>query len=315
MVLTDNKAIPIQDSEEHREDASIVADLRRARLSKNLEISAIAGDLRIRRDYLAALEAGDASALPERVYTLGFVRSYARYLDMNIEDVLKRFKLEVLQDDQQANYYDPPKPMNENTRPNRKILLISVAILFLSFGAWFYWFHQSKTVTPDFPIDETVTTSPSSMPLDGGSAASSDLSERKEAEVKETPQASNASSNEPDSLAPGQPMDNMADTPKGASVPQENPTTSVASKDGLTPVIRVIEPTWVEIYQQDGTLIKNHLFQVGEAFPRFPHGVLITVGNAGGLYLDGDGASGPLGKSGDVMRRFSLMPLASTDHS
>ena len=56
----------------------IGARLRSAREARGLSYEAIAAELRIRVVILAALEREDHAALPERVYLLGHLRTYAR---------------------------------------------------------------------------------------------------------------------------------------------------------------------------------------------------------------------------------------------
>jgi len=61
----------------------IGARLRSAREARGLSYEAIAAELRIRVVILAALEREDHAALPERVYLLGHLRTYARYLGLD----------------------------------------------------------------------------------------------------------------------------------------------------------------------------------------------------------------------------------------
>lgn len=64
--------------------------LRAARLEKGLTLKDIQLVLKIRQRYLEAIEAGRLEDLPGAVYARGFIRSYARYLDMDVEEDLKR---------------------------------------------------------------------------------------------------------------------------------------------------------------------------------------------------------------------------------
>lgn len=61
----------------------IGARLRSAREARGLSYEAVAAELRIRVVILAALEREDHAALPERVYLLGHLRTYARYLGLD----------------------------------------------------------------------------------------------------------------------------------------------------------------------------------------------------------------------------------------
>ena len=57
--------------------------LRTAREARGLSLEAVAAELRIRIVILAAMEREDQTALPERVYLLGLLRTYARFLGLD----------------------------------------------------------------------------------------------------------------------------------------------------------------------------------------------------------------------------------------
>lgn len=61
----------------------IGAKLREAREARGLSFDAVAAELRIRPVILAAMEREDHAALPERVYLLGLLRTYARHLGLD----------------------------------------------------------------------------------------------------------------------------------------------------------------------------------------------------------------------------------------
>jgi cytoskeletal protein RodZ len=57
--------------------------LRQTREAKSLSLADVEAQIRIRRRYLAALEAGDWSELPNEVVARGFLQTYARFLDID----------------------------------------------------------------------------------------------------------------------------------------------------------------------------------------------------------------------------------------
>ena len=61
--------------------------LRAAREARGLSLEAVAAELRIRSVILAAMEREDHAALPERVYLLGLLRTYARFLGLDPTNV------------------------------------------------------------------------------------------------------------------------------------------------------------------------------------------------------------------------------------
>lgn len=66
-------------------------ELRGERASKGKSLLDVQRDLRIRADYIDAIENSDASAFPFAGFAAGYVRSYARYLDIDPDDVYRRF--------------------------------------------------------------------------------------------------------------------------------------------------------------------------------------------------------------------------------
>lgn len=69
--------------------------LRRARETRQLSLEDVEKQLRIRRRYLQALELGDYSALPGQIQARGFLRNYARFLGVPVEEALARYEAEV----------------------------------------------------------------------------------------------------------------------------------------------------------------------------------------------------------------------------
>lgn len=74
---------------------SLGAWLRHARESRRVALDDAVDALRIRRRYLQALEVGDYDALPGPIQARGFLRNYARFLGMPVEEVLSRYDAEL----------------------------------------------------------------------------------------------------------------------------------------------------------------------------------------------------------------------------
>ena len=55
-------------------------------------IQDVASVLRISKSHLEAIEAGRLEDLPERVYSLGFIRTYATYLKINPDEAILAYK-------------------------------------------------------------------------------------------------------------------------------------------------------------------------------------------------------------------------------
>lgn len=66
--------------------------LQEARETKGLTLEEVQEETRINASYLGALENGDYNALPSPVHVRGFLRNYARFLDLDPEPLLERYK-------------------------------------------------------------------------------------------------------------------------------------------------------------------------------------------------------------------------------
>ena len=64
------------------------ARLRAAREARGTSIESVAAELRIRVPVIRGLEAEDPTYLPERIYTLGMLRTYAAYLELDPEAIV-----------------------------------------------------------------------------------------------------------------------------------------------------------------------------------------------------------------------------------
>lgn len=93
--------------------------LRKAREEKGLSLHEIGLSLKINSKILKAIEDGDKKDLPAKTFLRGFVQSYAHYLKLNPEEVLKIFTTEMgttkpqlpLESDleEKSPYQPPPK--------------------------------------------------------------------------------------------------------------------------------------------------------------------------------------------------------------
>ena len=69
--------------------------LKKEREARGLSLQEIGLSLKINSKILKAIEEGDATRLPAKTFLRGFVQSYAGYLRLNVEDVLKVFADEM----------------------------------------------------------------------------------------------------------------------------------------------------------------------------------------------------------------------------
>lgn len=123
---------------------TIGALLRETRESYGGDVERIANALRIRAQYLVAIEEGRYDRLPAPVYALGFVRAYAVHLGLDGEEAVRRFK-------QEASGFEIsrdlvfPVPLGERGIPHGRILAAAVLLLLAAYGAWYYLSSGGRT--------------------------------------------------------------------------------------------------------------------------------------------------------------------------
>lgn len=130
-------AMPYRDS---GSIATIGQALTEAREAAGLNLDDVAAQLRIRREFLAALEEGRPDALPGVTYAIGYVRTYAAFLGLDVEKAVTRFKQEAAGLDQRTQLVFP-SPAPEGRVPGVGLMFASVLLAGLAYGGW-YWMSE-----------------------------------------------------------------------------------------------------------------------------------------------------------------------------
>jgi cytoskeletal protein RodZ len=85
---------PLDGSPRSGSPATLPERLLTAREDRGVDLGRAERDTKIRARYLAALERGEWRDLPGAVYTKGFLRNYARYLDLDPDEILEQWRRE-----------------------------------------------------------------------------------------------------------------------------------------------------------------------------------------------------------------------------
>jgi|LWDU01.1.fsa_nt_gi cytoskeletal protein RodZ len=95
--------------------STVGEQLRQAREQQNLSFSEIAEISKIRKDYLEALETGNYDVFLAPVYIRGFIRTYARILKLNTDEIVEKLNRELGQSARDGN--------EDSSLPRKKGLL------------------------------------------------------------------------------------------------------------------------------------------------------------------------------------------------
>jgi flagellar hook assembly protein FlgD/transcriptional regulator with XRE-family HTH domain len=147
--------------------------LRAQRERKNITLEQAAGDTRIREKFLKALEDGDYRTLPGPVYTRGFLRNYAEYLDLETDELLTLYHHESGRpvEPVQTRTFKPYRPIARRNLVFRPVILLPVIILagVALFGGYIYYQLSTFATLPRLEITD---------PANDGLAASAELAVR-----------------------------------------------------------------------------------------------------------------------------------------
>lgn len=305
------------------------AVLRGARRQAGLSVEDIAVRLRIRRDYLKAIERGDFSALPGASYALGFVRSYAEYLRLDGVRAVEAYKDETggPQIDGPLSF---PAPAAEQRLP--RFWLVVVALI-LAGGIYVYWAGRQEQLfaiadrVP--PVPERILSAappPALMPAPIA-PASPPVVVPPAAEVAPPADGSAVAVPPPVATVPVEPPSDLAPPPIMAAVPPPPPLPQVTPQAVEVPppkppglygseqadvrvTIHATERAWIRVAGPQGQTLFQRILEPGETYrvPNQPD-LVMDAGNLGGIDLTVDGKPiPPLGGSGVPKRNIALAP-------
>ncbi len=124
--------------------------LRASRLRCGGDLTGIAQTLRIRRNYLEALEEGHFGDLPGATYAVGFVRTYAEHLGLDGDEIVRRFKAEASGINQSTSLVFP-SPTTEGSIPGGALLLVGALLAVMVYGGWYLLSTQNQTMVELVP--------------------------------------------------------------------------------------------------------------------------------------------------------------------
>jgi len=268
--------LPVDDLESLA-DKDVGEALRLTREHYKQSLSDVEKVLRIRSSQIDAIERGDMTLLPGRVYAIGFVRSYAEYLDVDANKVVQLFKAQYM-DGKDKSDLSFPVPASETKTPSLMLVLASVvAVLFL-----FVWWQQyaQRDDRGDVMVLERVP---------------DDIKEHVDLAIL--------------SVADSDPLPLVVDPvvveAAGDSV-VENMGDSAAQSKGI--ILNIIGNSWVEIKNGAGKVLVSSILEKDDQYfvPDSP-GLSMSLGNAANVEILVEGRLlKPLGKDGDVRKGIPL---------
>lgn len=129
--------------------------LRLQREAMGVTMEQAAEDTRIREKFLRAIESGDYQSLPGTVYTKGFLRNYAEYLNLDPEETLALYTGER-GGSEPVRTFAPMKPLVKRTFIFTPTVLVPVVVLagIVLFIGYVYYQFTNFAIAPHVDITD-----------------------------------------------------------------------------------------------------------------------------------------------------------------
>ncbi len=333
----------------------------RATLGKTL--IDVQNDLKIGVRYISAIEDGDLTVFETKGFIAGYVRSYARYLNLDGDKAYKQFCQETGFDGLNKDIAHRETP-SQNQRQQRilpgvaannpnvttkgpmalrsqswyekvslsavgSLMVLIMLVIGLGYGGWQVLQEVQKVQFA--PVNETPGVASDVSVLSAGSnpsdispvlnqtasgsftsGATLTLDQLYRPQEFDTPTVISRDGPivqiDPETLGTFAPAPIIVETPVVDIV--EAPPVAVVETGPPTIDIVATRPAWVRVYLPDNSVLFEKILNSGQRY-RIPvdlHNPLLKAGNSGSVYLMvGDKSYGPVGSSGGVARKISLV--------
>lgn len=124
--------------------------LREVRERAGEDLRDVSRHLRIRYQYLDAIENGDFKTLPGLTYAIGYVRTYAQHLGLDADRSVALFKSEA-QDLEGPRQLVFPSPAPEGKVPGGAIMFVAAILALSAYAGWYYLNASGRAIADYAP--------------------------------------------------------------------------------------------------------------------------------------------------------------------
>jgi cytoskeletal protein RodZ len=125
--------------------------LKSGREARNIRLSEVAQSTKISKWYLDCLEKDEFDKIPGGPYIKGYIASYASYIGIEEDEILKRYdSLQIKSDDENEIRDHLPEDIKKHKSPGfsfskKKLLILSMAVFILLASGITYFFFQNQS--------------------------------------------------------------------------------------------------------------------------------------------------------------------------
>lgn len=202
--------------------------LRQARESKGLSQRDVADELRLRKQIIELLEADDYETFSTPTFIKGYLRAYAKLLDVDDKKLFEAYKAKGYQEVQSTQMQSFSRRKKHQESDNR-LMLITYAVIIIVVGLVIWWWQDSGIAS-----DEPVQSSAAESTIESSSETSIRVveasSEPKQPEIKPNTEEAVLESD----VSASDTNISMNETGSEAGPPEQNVATEIDNRDEAT---------------------------------------------------------------------------------
>ena len=275
---------------------SLGTRLKEIREGKKISLNTVAKNLNISIGFLESIEKDDFSKLPGSAYTIGYIRSYSNFLNLDAKEIAELYKDQIFS----SNKKEPIKIQKPIETFNFFIsykLISFFAVVSLSI-AFYFLFIDEKNIYPNYAITP-------------------DISENLQYKIEEIEleEALINLKNEKEELLKFK-SENLSLDEKSFLDNNKNSNSVIAAlpldmKDqsfDKVITIKALDNTWIQLRNSKNEIIYSSLMNLNDEYTYSAYdNYKITTGNAGNLIVLIDGkVKGKLGKKGEIIETLII---------
>jgi len=150
-----SQAVNKPDAETSKKDSDFGKDLAEARKAKNFTVEEISNHIKIPVHTITVLESSDLAKLPAPTFARGYLRAYAKFLEISEDNVLEKYDLAVPREDERTLKPRSTLPGEASSQSplvkSITMVLILAGIAAVIFGSFKY--YQEKAGVMEGELD------------------------------------------------------------------------------------------------------------------------------------------------------------------
>ena len=265
--------------------------LRSVRLKKKLKLKKISEELMINERLLADIENDYFPEYIGTVFLIGHVRSYAKFLNLDHNDVVESFKIQ--------SFYNKAKIQEEISKPIKGIKLFSIpktlafASIFILTISFYFLFVKPNDLQPEYAMTPDV---PENIQYN---LEETEMNIALLNRINQQKKISNSKIENNIDLVVDESDKFITSSSVIASLPKEQDTKMFLQIINL----KFLNPTWIQLRDKNDKIIISRLMNPGDEYTyNLSDNLSLTAGNAGNIIISLDGkVKGKAGKAGEVV--------------